>query len=49
MFTLLSALGNADLAAYGPATGARGFDPDFVDQLVAFTAAGLAGDDGPRQ
>lgn len=44
MFTMLSALGNADLAAYGPAAGPAGLDADFVEQLVVFTAAGLAGD-----
>ena len=43
MFTMLTALGNADLAAYGRAVGATGFDPAFVEQLVVFTAAGLAG------
>ena len=49
MFTMLTALGNADLAAYGPATGPAGFDPRFVEQLVLFTAAGLTGaGDSPR-
>ena len=43
MFTMLSALGNADLAAYGPAVTDQGFQPRFVEQLVVFTAAGLAG------
>lgn len=43
MFTMLSALGNADLAAYGPAVSGEGFHPRFVEQLVVFTAAGLAG------
>lgn len=44
MYTLLTALASADGAAYGGA-GPDGFDPEFVEQLVVFTAAGLAGGD----
>ncbi len=43
MFGMLTALANADLAAYGYAVGPGGLDPRFVDQLVVFTSAGLEG------
>lgn len=43
MFTMLAALSNADVPAYGYAAGPEGLDPRFVEQLVVFTSAGLEG------
>lgn len=42
MFGLLNALARADMQGYGHAMGPDGFDPLFIDELAAFTAAGLA-------
>ena len=44
MFGLLTALAGADLTGYGKPIGPDGLDPEFVEQLAAFTAAGLAAD-----
>ena len=41
---LLTALAGSDLTGYGKPIGPDGLDPEFVEQLATFTAAGLAAD-----
>ena len=41
MFGLVTTLANADLRGYADAVGPDGIDPDFVETLAAYTAAGL--------
>lgn len=43
MFSMITALAGSDLAAYGRPLGPDGLDPQWVEQLVAFTSAGLEG------
>lgn len=43
MYSMISMLASADRAAYGHPLGPRGLDPDWVEQVVIFTTAGLQG------
>lgn len=43
MFTMLSVLMSIDAPIYAGVLGPAGVDPQFVDQLVAFTSSGLVG------
>jgi AcrR family transcriptional regulator len=43
MYSMVSMLAGADLAAYGHPLGPHGLDPEWVEQLVIFTSAGLQG------
>lgn len=42
IFGMLNALAGADHRGYGRPIGDQGIDPDFVETLASFTAAGLA-------
>ena len=43
MYSMISMLASADRAAYGHPLGTRGLDPEWVEQVVIFTTAGLQG------
>lgn len=43
MYSMITSLAGADRLAYGQALGEAGLDPDWVEQLVVFTTAGLQG------
>ena len=43
MYSMISMLASADRAAYGHPLGPGGLDPEWVEQLVIFTTAGLQG------
>jgi len=43
MYSMITMLANTDRTAYGQPLGADGLDPDWVEQLVIFTTAGLQG------
>lgn len=43
MYSMLTVLASTDLTAYGQPLGPDGLDPDWVEQLVIFTTAGLQG------
>jgi AcrR family transcriptional regulator len=43
MYAMVTVLAGTDLTAYGQPLGPDGLDPDWVEQLVVFTAAGLQG------
>lgn len=43
MYSMITMLASADRAAYGRPLGPRGLDPEWVEQLVVFTSAGLQG------
>jgi AcrR family transcriptional regulator len=49
MYSMITMLASVDRAAYGHPLGPDGLDPEWVEQLVVFTAAGLQGHiDRPR-
>lgn len=43
MYSMITMLASADRAAYGHPLGPKGLDPEWVEQLVIFTTAGLQG------
>ena len=43
MYSMVTILASTDRTAYGQPLGPDGLDPDWVEQLVVFTAAGLQG------
>jgi AcrR family transcriptional regulator len=43
MYSMITMLASADRAAYGHPLGPRGLDPEWVEQVVIFTTAGLQG------
>jgi AcrR family transcriptional regulator len=43
MYSMITMLASADLTAYGQPLGPDGLDPDWVEQVVIFTTAGLQG------
>jgi AcrR family transcriptional regulator len=43
MYSMITMLASADRAAYGHPLGPSGLDPEWVEQLVIFTTAGLHG------
>jgi AcrR family transcriptional regulator len=43
MYSMITMLASADFTAYGQPLGPDGLDPDWVEQLVIFTTAGLRG------
>jgi len=43
MYSMITMLANTDRTAYGQPLGPDGLDPDWVEQLVIFTTAGLQG------
>jgi AcrR family transcriptional regulator len=43
MYSMITMLACADRAAYGHPLGPKGLDPDWVEQLVVYTTAGLQG------
>ena len=43
MYSMISMLASADRAAYGHPLGPRGLDPEWIEQVVIFTTAGLQG------
>ncbi len=43
MYSMITVLANADRAAYGHPLGPKGLDPEWVEQVVIFTTAGLQG------
>lgn len=43
MYSMITMLASSDLTAYGQPLGPDGLDPDWVEQLVIFTSAGLRG------
>jgi AcrR family transcriptional regulator len=49
MYSMVSMLAGADLAAYGHPLGPHGLDPEWVEQLVIFTSAGLQGRSDQRR
>jgi AcrR family transcriptional regulator len=49
MYSMITMLASADRAAYGHPLGPKGLDPDWVEQVIIFTTAGLQGRiDRPR-
>jgi len=47
MYSMITILAGTDLPAYGQPLGPDGLDPDWVEQLVIFTTAGLQGQVNP--
>ena len=43
MYSMITMLSNADRTAYGQPLGPDGLDPEWVEQLIIFTTAGLQG------
>ena len=43
MYSMITMLAGSDRAAYGHPLGKKGLDPEWVEQLVIFTTAGLEG------
>lgn len=43
MYSMITMLANTDRTAYGQPLGPDGLDPDWVEQLLIFTTAGLQG------
>jgi AcrR family transcriptional regulator len=49
MYSMITMLASADRAAYGHPLGPKGLDPEWVEQVVVFTAAGLEGRTGRQR
>jgi len=47
MYAMITVLANTDRTAYGQPLGPDGLDPEWVEQLVVFTTAGLQGQVNP--
>jgi hypothetical protein len=43
MYSMITMLAGADRAAYGHPLGPDGLDPEWVEQVIIFTTAGLQG------